>query len=93
MNVYDVIKGVRLTEAATKHQEKANVYVFEVDPKATKPEIRNAVKTVFGKEVADVRTAIYSGKIRRKGRKDEGRSNNWKKAFVKLKAGDSFDFA
>jgi large subunit ribosomal protein L23 len=91
MNTYDVIKSIRLTEAATKHQESSNTYVFEVDPKATKDEIRKAVKNVFDKKAIDVRTANYAGKVRRKGRKDAGRSNHWKKAFVRLEAGVTLD--
>jgi large subunit ribosomal protein L23 len=93
MNSYDVIKSMRLTEAATTAQETANTYVFEVDPKATKDEIRKAVNLVFGKTAINVRTANYAGKARRKSRKDAGRSNHWKKAFVRLASGETLEIS
>jgi large subunit ribosomal protein L23 len=91
MNTFDVIKGIRLTEAATTNQEQANTYVLEVATQATKDEIRSAVDKVFGKKAISVRTAQYAGKARRKSRKDSGRSAHWKKAFVRLEAGETLD--
>jgi large subunit ribosomal protein L23 len=91
MNTFDVIKGIRLTEAATSNQEQSNTYVLEVATQATKDEIRTAVDKVFGKKAISVRTAQYAGKARRKSRKDAGRSAHWKKAFIRLPAGETLD--
>lgn len=93
MNVYDVIKTVRLSEKATLLGEKNDQYVFIVNRKAEKPEIRRAVEVIFGKKVKTVRTMNYDGKRRRRGNAPEGRTNNYKKAIVRLKDGEKIDFA
>lgn len=93
MNVYDVIKTVRLSEKATLLGEKNNQYVFIVNKKAEKPEIRRAVEVIFGKKVQAVRTMNYDGKRRRRGNAPEGRTVNYKKAIVRLKKGEKIDFA
>jgi large subunit ribosomal protein L23 len=93
MNVYDVIKTVRLSEKATLLGEKNNQYVFIVNRKAEKPEIRHAVEVLFGKKVQAVRTMNYDGKRRRRGNAPEGRTVNFKKAIVRLKKGEKIDFA
>ena len=90
-DIYQVIKNVRLSEKATMLQETNNEVVLEVDRKANKLEIKRAVETLLGKKVADVRTLNYSGKAKRKRRADEGRTNHWKKAVVRLKDGESLD--
>ena len=93
MNVYDVIKTVRLSEKATLLGEKNNQYVFIVNRKAEKPEIRRAVEVIFGKKVQAVRTMNYDGKRRRRGNAPEGRTAHFKKAIVRLKEGEKIDFA
>lgn len=85
-----VIKTIRLSEKATLLGEN-NEYVFIVDPKANKLEIKQAVERHFGKKVAAVRTANYSGKARRERRADFGRTNHWKKAVVRLKEGERIE--
>jgi len=90
-DLFQVIDTIRLTEKATLLGEKNNEYVFRVHPKASKPAIRKAVESLFGKTVIGVRTASYSGKERRKGRADAGRANHWKKAIIRLKEGERFD--
>jgi large subunit ribosomal protein L23 len=88
---YQIIKGVRLSEKATLLQEKNNEVTLEVDRKANKIEIRQAVEQLLGKKVDGVRTANCRGKARRKRRADEGRTAQWKKAIVRLKPGESLD--
>jgi large subunit ribosomal protein L23 len=88
---YSVIKTIRLSEKATRLGDTNNEYVFIVDPKANKLEIKSAVQRLFGKTVEDVRTANYAGKNKRERRADAGRTNHWKKAFVRLKAGERID--
>jgi len=88
---YSIIKTIRLSEKATRLGEENNEYVFVVDPKANKLEIKNAVQRLFGKTVIGVRTANYAGKKKRERRADFGRTNHWKKAIVRLKAGERID--
>ena len=88
---FDVIKTIRLSEKATRLGDENNEYVFVVDRKANKIEIKNAVQSLFGKTVEAVRTANYSGKARRERRADAGRTNHWKKAVVRLKQGERID--
>ena len=90
-DIYQVIKNVRLSEKATVLQEENNEYVFQVDRKANKLEIKQAVEKLFGKKVIGVRTANYAGKLKRRRRADAGRTNHWKKAIVRLKQGDTID--
>ena len=68
-------------------KETQNTLVFQVAPKATKTEIKEAVQAVFKVKVASVRTANYPGKERRRG-KFTGYRPDWKKAYVRLKAGE-----
>jgi len=90
-NLFDVIKTIHLTEKATILGEKNNEYVFKVDSRATRPEIKEAVKQLFGKTVLDVRTCNYAGKTRHRGNSKPGRDPHWKKAVVRLKAGERID--
>ncbi len=92
-DIFSVIKNIRITEKATVLDEKNNEFVFKVDPRANKIEIKEAVEKLFGKTVIGVRTANYAGKARRKKRADEGRTNHWKKAVVRLKEGERIDLA
>ena len=70
------------SEKAQILTEKNNEYVFKVDRKANKLEIKRAVAEIFGKKVVSVRTANYKGKKKR-GRTSPvmGRRANWKKAW------------
>jgi large subunit ribosomal protein L23 len=90
-DIYQVIKNVRLSEKATMLQETNNEVVLEVNREANKLDIKRAVETLLGKKVAAVRTANYAGKAKRRRRADEGRTNHWKKAIVRLKEGESLD--
>lgn len=90
-DIYQVIKNVRLSEKATMLQETNNEITLEVDRKANKLEIKQAVQQIFGKTVIKVRTANYDGKLKRQRRADAGRTNHWKKAIVRLAEGDSLD--
>ena len=60
-----------------------NAYSFEVNKKANKIEIRNAVEKLYNVKVKDVRTANRKGKPRRRGR-TFGVTSSWKKAIVVL---------
>ena len=86
MNVYDVIRRPLITEKGHAKREEENTLCFEVHPDANKIEIRQAVETVFRVKVAEVRTSNYAGKLRRRGR-FTGYASDWKKAYVRLQAG------
>jgi large subunit ribosomal protein L23 len=88
---FQIIKRIRLSEKATLLGETNNEYVFVVDTKATKIDIRNAIKTLYGKKATEVRTMQYEGKDRRKKRADAGRTNHWKKAVVRLAEGEKIE--
>ncbi len=90
-DIFQVIKTIQLTEKATLQLEENNAYVFKVDPKANKSEIKRAVETIFDKKVVSVNTCNVRGKKKRERRADFGRTANWKKAVVKLAEGDRID--
>lgn len=92
-DLFNVVKTIRLSEKATLLGENNNEYVFIVDPKANKLEIKQAVEKLFGKKVLAVRTANFAGKKKRERRADFGRTNHWKKAIVRLKEGERIDLA
>ena len=91
-DIFQVIDTVQLSEKATLLTETNTEYVFKVDPRANKLEIKEAVEKLFGKKVESVRTANYNGKKKRERRADFGRTKNWKKAFVKLADGEAIEF-
>jgi len=90
-DIFQVIKTIQLSEKATLLSDENNSYVFKVDPKANKSEIKRAVETIFGKTVVSVNTCNVRGKNRRERRADFGRTASWKKAIVKLAEGDRID--
>ena len=83
----EVIKRPLISEKNAIHAEEGNTYAFEVDLKATKPEIRAAVERAFNVKVESVRTLILRGKYFRKTIR-LGAPKPWKKALVKLKSGE-----
>ena len=87
-DIFEIIDTIQLSEKATLLSETENTYVFKVDRRANKLEIREAVEKLFGKKVVGVRTANYQGKKKRERRADYGRTKHWKKAFVKLDEGE-----
>jgi large subunit ribosomal protein L23 len=88
---YQVVLRPLITEKATHLSERHNAYTFEVNPLATKTEIKEAVQALFDVRVADVRTQNRRGKMRRY-RFKAGRMRNWKKAIVKLDPEHRIDF-
>jgi large subunit ribosomal protein L23 len=88
---YQVVLRPLITEKATHQSERHNAYTFEVNPLATKTEIKNAVETLFEVKVKSVRTQNRRGKPRRY-RLKMGRMRNWKKAIVALTDEHRIDF-
>jgi large subunit ribosomal protein L23 len=83
----DVIRRPLITEKTTILREDGRTLVLQVASDANKVEIRRAVEHLFGSKVADVRTTSMRGKLKRQGR-FMGRRPDWKKAYVRLKAGE-----
>ena len=86
-SVYTVIRRPIVTEKGLGVKELQQTVVFEVAPEATKTQIKEAVQQIFKVKVDAVRTALCHGKFRRRGRA-EGYRRDWKKAYVKLAAGE-----
>ncbi len=86
MTVYDIIRRPIVTEKAVGKKEAENPLCFEVIPDANKTQIKAAVEQLFKVKVAGVRTGNWEGKLRRRGR-FAGYRKDWKKAYVRLKAG------
>ena len=84
MSPYEVLRAPMITEKSETIRALELTMCFRVHPQATKTDIKNAVHSVF--KVDSVRTAAYKGKLKRRGR-SFGYRPNWKKAYVKLKAG------
>jgi large subunit ribosomal protein L23 len=92
-DIFQVIETIQLSEKATLLGELNNEYVFRVDRRANKLEIKQAVEKLFGKKVVDVRTANYRGKKKRERSMRYGRRPDWKRAVVTLKEGSKIDLA
>lgn len=91
----DIIKKPVITEKMTEVGEKENRYGFIVDKRANKLQIKQAVKEIYGVEVATVNTMNYSGKTKSRYTKAgfiTGKTNSYKKAIVTLAEGETIDF-
>ena len=84
---FDIIRRPVITEKWSAAKEEENVLCFEVDPRADKVEIRNAVERLFSVKVTEVRTQNCLGKVKRMGR-SVGRRPDTKRAYVKLAPGE-----
>ncbi|MFQ6676463.1 MAG: 50S ribosomal protein L23 [Fidelibacterota bacterium] len=87
-----------LTEKMSRLEEKERKYAFQVDPRANKIEIKEAIEAKFNVKVAKVSTLNVKGKrkeltIRSGGRviRTSGRRSKWKKAVATLKEGFTID--
>jgi len=84
-----IVRPIITEKSSAAYQDRAE-YTFEVHPDATKPQIRQAIDTLFGVHVTGVWTANQRGKLKRVG-KTEGRRANWKKAIVTLREGETIE--
>jgi large subunit ribosomal protein L23 len=84
-----------ITEKMTQMGEKLNRYGFKVDKRANKLQIAQAIKDLYGVEVAAVNTMVFSGKNKSRFKKSgvlSGRTNTYKKAIITLAKGETIDF-
>jgi len=92
MNI--IIKPI-ITEKMTQMGEQLNRYGFIVDRRANKLQIKKAIKDLYGVDVVEVNTMVYSGKNKSrftKGGVITGRTNTYKKAIITLAEGETIDF-
>ena len=93
MNLYEVIQRPLVTEKGVTKKDTERTLCFQVHADANKTQVKSAVEKLFKVKVDEVRTATFDGKLRRRGR-FSGYRSDWKKAYVKLKAGQKVpDFA
>lgn len=86
-----ILVAPHVTEKATLAADAANQYVFKVSADAEKNEIRKAVELMFNVQVESVQVANVMGKRKSFGAM-QGRRKGYKKAYVRVKQGQSIDF-
>ena len=91
MNADRVLKTVLLTEKSNRQSAELGQYTFEVYPSATKYTIAAAVEQHFKVTVRRVNVQNYTGKNRRGRNGQPGKTSDFKKAIVTLKAGDKIE--
>lgn len=84
-----IVRPIVTEQSSAAYQERGE-YTFRVASDATKTTIRSAIEQLFGVKVTGVWTSNQRGKQRRVGQQ-VGRRPHWKKAVVKLRAGDTID--
>lgn len=86
----EIIKGPVVTEKSTTTAQELGQYVFKVDSRSNKTEIKQAIEKIFNVKVESIRTINVKPKKRRVGRY-YGLSNRYKKAIVKLQDGQTIE--
>jgi len=92
MHIYEVLRRPLSTEKSLKQSDLLNQYAFEVDRRANKHLVKEAVETAFDVKVVDVRMMTVQAKKRRYGRRMVVSRPQWKKAIVTLAQGDRIQF-
>jgi large subunit ribosomal protein L23 len=91
MEIHEIIRRPLLTEKGTMLKEMGSQYLFEVDRRSSKHQIKQAVEKLFNVKVTDVHTVNIRGKMKRVGA-HVGKKSNWKKAYVTLEKGTKIEF-
>lgn len=92
MHPYEILKRPVITEKSNFQVDVLGQYTFEVDRRANKKQVKEAVETVFGVTVEGVRVINMPAKrVRRYGRREVVRKTGWKKAVVTLASGDRIE--
>jgi large subunit ribosomal protein L23 len=87
----NVLLEPHISEKSTLLADQANQVVFKVVPSATRTEIKKAVELLFNVEVEGVQVTNMKGKTKRTAL-GMGRRKDWKKAYVRIKAGQDINF-
>jgi large subunit ribosomal protein L23 len=90
LHLYDVLLRPIISEESQRMMEN-NQYVFEVAMEANKPQIKEAIETIFDVSVVKVNTLIMPAKRGIRGRHEYMRTQAWKKAIVTLADGDTLE--
>jgi large subunit ribosomal protein L23 len=91
MIIHEIIKRPLITEKTSIQKELFNKVTFEVDRRANRIEIKQAIESIFNVRVASVKTMQITGKTKQRGR-ITGKRRDWKKAIVTLMPGERIDF-
>mgnify|MGYP006438934931 FL=1 len=91
MKEFEILKKPVVTEKSTLQKELENKITLEVDKRANRVQIKEAVERSFNTRVDSVRTMQVKGKTKQRGR-ISGKRKDWKKAIVKLAPGQKIDF-
>jgi len=81
-----------ISEKSVSAADSGNQFAFKVSKDATKPEIKAAVEMLFEVNVEKVQVLNVKGKTKRFGQR-MGKRPDWKKAYVRLQAGQDINFA
>jgi large subunit ribosomal protein L23 len=87
----NILIAPHITEKTSLAMQNNNSYAFRVLRDSTKPQIKAAVELMFGVKVANVNVVNETGKTRRMG-KVQGRTQDIKKAYVRLAPGQTIDY-
>jgi large subunit ribosomal protein L23 len=87
----NVLLAPHVTEKTSLGLQERNQYAFKVRREATRTDVRRAVELMFEVKVEDVQVLNQPGKKRRFGQRS-GRTQDWKKAYVRLAEGQSIDY-
>ena len=88
--LYQVIRFPHVSEKTARLQAESNQYVFDVRTDATKADVKQAVEALFEVDVEGVQVVNLKGK-RKSFRFRAGRQSDWKKAYVRIKAGQTIE--
>jgi Ribosomal protein L23 len=91
--ILSIILGPHVSEKTSTIAEKNNQVAFRVARDATKPEIKQAVESLFNVQVREVQVINMKGKTKRTARGKLRSRSDWKKAYVRLEQGQAIDFA
>jgi large subunit ribosomal protein L23 len=89
MHIYEVLRRPLITEKSLLGVEVGNHYTFEVDLRANKFQVKEAVELAFNVTVTDVNVVVMPVKTTRRGKRVNVRKGKWKKAIVALAPGNS----
>ena len=92
MHVYDIIKRPIVTEKSNAQADNSKQYTFEVDTRANKIQVKDAVETAFSVKVLEVNIVNIPAKMGRYGRLMVTKKPAYKKAVVTLASGSSITF-
>lgn len=91
--ILSIILGPHLSEKTSMLSEQNNQVTFKVLGNATKPEIKQAIESLFNVQVKEVQVLNVKGKTKRTARGKLRSRSDWKKAYVRLEQGQQIDLA